>query len=152
MADMGGVSQIECLDQGGEVVGIGIQIVAVPGLAGPAVPAPVVRDAAIALRRQEEHLVFEGISTERPAMAKDDRLSPAPIFEVDLCSVFHRDRIHVVISPLQVQRNGRYRRDRQADAALEGCRLVLLLALCRSFLDLEWTGRTWDPVSAFSSA
>ncbi len=78
----------------GEVVGIGVDIVAVPRLARAAMAAPVMGDAAIAVRGEEEHLVLEGVGAERPAMAEDDRLSRAPILVIDLGAVLGRDRAH----------------------------------------------------------
>ena len=58
---MDGVLQVERLHQGGQVVGVRIEIIAVPGLARAAVAAAVVRDATISARGEEEHLVFECI-------------------------------------------------------------------------------------------
>ena len=87
MADMDRVLEVERLDQRREVVGIGVEVVAVPGLARPAMAAAVVGDAAIAARGQEEHLVLERIGGQRPAMAEDDRLPRAPILEIDLGAV-----------------------------------------------------------------
>ena len=40
-------------------------------------------DGPVAVRGQEEHLGLPGIRAERPAVAEDDRLSGAPILEVD---------------------------------------------------------------------
>src|SRR5438874_1946307 len=98
MADMHRVSQVQRLDERREIVGISIQIVAVPGLAGAAVAAAVMRDAAVALRGQEEHLVLECVGAERPAMAENDRLPRSPILEIDLRAVVRRDRAHVCVS------------------------------------------------------
>ena len=74
-ADQDGVLQVERLDQFREVVGIGIHLVAVPGLAGSAMAATVMGDAAIAVGGQEHHLGFPAIRAERPAVAEHDRLS-----------------------------------------------------------------------------
>src|SRR3954468_22570255 len=46
MADQAGVLKIERLDQRREIVGVGVKVVAIPGLAGPAVAAAIVGDAA----------------------------------------------------------------------------------------------------------
>jgi hypothetical protein len=54
----------------------------------------IVRDAAIATRGEEKHLVLEGIGVERPAVAEDDRLSGAPILVVNLGSVLGGDGWH----------------------------------------------------------
>jgi len=51
------VLQVEVLHELGQVVGVGIEVIAVPRLARAAVAAPVVRDAAKAARGEIEHLV-----------------------------------------------------------------------------------------------
>ena len=55
--------------------------------------AAVVRDTAIAALGQKEHLVFEGIRRERPAVAEDDCLTLAPVLviEIDCVRVFLAD-------------------------------------------------------------
>ena len=95
VADVDGVLQVERFDELREVVGVGVHVVAVPGLARAAVAAAVVGDAAVAARGQEEHLVFEGVGAERPAVAEDDGLSGAPVVVVDLRAVLGRDRAHM---------------------------------------------------------
>src|SRR5260370_9800059 len=96
MADMHGVLQVQCFGESGEIIGIGIEIIAVPWLARAAVAAPVMRDAAIAARGQEKHLVLECVGAQRPAMAEDDGLTLAPILVIDLCTVVRGDRGHGV--------------------------------------------------------
>ena len=75
MADVDGVLQIQCFHERGEIVGIGVHVVAVPRLTGSAVAAAIVRDAAVAVEAEEDHLVFPGVGAERPAVAEDDGLS-----------------------------------------------------------------------------
>ena len=53
VADVDRVLQVERFDQRREVVGVGVHVVAVPGLARSAVAAAVVGDAAVAARRPE---------------------------------------------------------------------------------------------------
>ena len=53
VADVDGVLQVELFDELGEIVGIGVQVVAVPGLAGAAVTAAVVGDATVAARARK---------------------------------------------------------------------------------------------------
>ncbi len=60
--------------------------------------AAVMGDAAIAAGRQIEHLIFKGISGERPAVAENHRLSAAPVLVIDLRAILGRDRAHVVLS------------------------------------------------------
>ena len=98
VADVDGVLQIERFDQRREIVGVGVHVVAVPGLARAAVAAAVVGDAAVAVRRQEEHLVLPGVGAQRPAVAEDDGLPGAPVLVVDLRAVFRGDRAHRMVS------------------------------------------------------
>ena len=78
VADVDRVLQVERLDQRREVVGVGVHVVAVPRLAGAAMAAAVVRDAAVAACGQEDHLVFPGVGAQRPAVAEDHGLSRCP--------------------------------------------------------------------------
>ena len=48
----------------------------------PGVTAPIVGNASITARSQKEHLIFEGVGAERPAVAKYHRRAAAP----SLCS------------------------------------------------------------------
>ena len=77
VADVDRVLQVEFFDQRREVVGVGVHVVAVPGLARTAMAAAVMGDAAISAGGQKEHLVFKGVRAQRPAMAEDDGL-PVP--------------------------------------------------------------------------
>ena len=99
MADVDRVLQIECFDQRRQIVGVGVHIVAVPGLAGAAMAAAVMRDAAVSAMRQKHHLVFPCIGAERPAVAEDHGLPVAPVLVINLRAVFRRDGGHK-ISPL----------------------------------------------------
>ncbi|KAG0900219.1 hypothetical protein G6F32_017344 [Rhizopus arrhizus] len=67
MADQDRVLQVQRVDHRGQVVGVGIHVVAVPGLAGAAVAAAVVRNHAIAALPHEQHLRVPGIGGQRPA-------------------------------------------------------------------------------------
>ena len=95
MADMHGIPQVEVGDELGEVVRIGVEVVAVPRLARAAVPAPVMRDAAIAAVGQIEHLVLEGVRREGPAVAEDDGLPLAPVVVVERGAIGSVERRHV---------------------------------------------------------
>src|SRR5581483_6977176 len=83
------VMDIELMYDRVEVVGIRVHIVAVEGLRRAPMAAAIVRDAPIATRRQEVHLIFPGVGVERPAMAEDYGLSLAPIFDVNVRPVVH---------------------------------------------------------------
>src|SRR6185369_17786453 len=94
MAHVNRVLQIQMLHQGRQIIGIGIQIVAVPRLTRSPVAAPVMRDTTIPARRQEEHLILESVGAERPAVAEYDGLPASPIVVIDASSVFGCDACH----------------------------------------------------------
>src|SRR4030088_186460 len=58
--------------------------------------AATVSDAPVSTRRQEEHLIVPGIGAERPPMAEDDRLTLAPVLEIDLRAILRGDRVHAL--------------------------------------------------------
>ena len=60
---------------------------ATAGLAGAAMAAPVVGDHAEALAEEEQHLRVPIIGRQRPAVAKHDGLTFAPVFVEDLNAV-----------------------------------------------------------------
>jgi hypothetical protein len=95
---MNRIPHVQRLDQGGQIVGVRVHFVAVPGLARAPVTTPIVGDAAVPPRGEKHHLVFPGIRAQRPSVAEDHRLSPAPVLEVDLRVVFRRDRGHTMLS------------------------------------------------------
>ena len=70
--DQGEVVQVEGLDERGQVVGIGVHLVPVPRLGGPAVAAPVVCDGAVPVLGEEARCGIPRIGVERPAVAEDD--------------------------------------------------------------------------------
>ena len=56
VADMDCILQIEMRGQRREIVGVVVHVVAVTGLGGSAMAAPVVRNDAIAVLEEEHHL------------------------------------------------------------------------------------------------
>jgi hypothetical protein len=94
VADQDRVMQAERLDQGGQVVGVGVHVIAGPGLVRTPVAAPVVGDGAVAVGRHVEHLVVPGVGVQRPAVAEHDRLPGAPVLVVDPGAVRGRDHSH----------------------------------------------------------
>src|SRR5882672_10256665 len=96
MADVNRVFEVERVDQRREVVGVGVHVIAVPWLARAAVA--VVRDAAIAVRSQEEHLVLERVCGKWPAVAEHHGLSLAPVLVINVSTVLSRDRVHGMVS------------------------------------------------------
>ncbi len=92
MADVDGGPQVQAGDKLVQVGGVGVHVLAVEGLARPAVAAAVMTDAAKAVGGQEEHLVFPGIHGQRPAVAEEHRRPAAPVVVVNHRAVFGRDR------------------------------------------------------------
>src|SRR5260370_39189099 len=78
----------------GEIVGVGVHVIALPRLAGAAMTSTIMSDTAVALARQEEHLVFKSVAVQRIRMVKNDGLSFPPIFKVEFCAVFGGDSAH----------------------------------------------------------
>jgi len=56
MADVNGVPEIEMCRQRGQVVGVVVHVVAVAGLGGSSVAAPVMGDDTVAVLEEEHHL------------------------------------------------------------------------------------------------
>src|SRR6266700_1197980 len=91
MTDEHRVSQIECFDECCQIIGVGIQVVAVPGLAGSPVSATIMGDGTITMRGHEEQLVVPGVGIERPSVTENDGLSRAPILVKNRSSVLCSD-------------------------------------------------------------
>src|SRR5262249_51364450 len=94
MANMDHLLEFEVLHKLRQIIGIGVHIIAVPGLAGATMTSSVMCDAAISARGQEEHLILEGIGAERPAVAEHHWLPVTPIIVVNLRAVLGLDRTH----------------------------------------------------------
>src|ERR1700704_6807711 len=71
-----------------------IHVMAGTGLGGTAMSAPVVGYDAIAVAEEEHHLRVPIIGRQRPAVAKHNGLTFAPVLVVNLRSVFGRNRGH----------------------------------------------------------
>ncbi len=91
MPDMDRIVQVKRLNERSKIVGVRVQIVAGPRLAGSTVSAPVVSNAAIPPRCKKEHLVFPCISVQWPAVTKYHRLSGVPILVINLGIVARPD-------------------------------------------------------------
>src|SRR5450631_1203260 len=98
VADVNRVLEVQRGHQRGEVVSVGVHVVAIPGLTRTAMSTPIVGDAAVSTRCQKENLVLEGIGAKRPAMTEHHGLSLAPVLVIDLRTVFSRDRAHGMVS------------------------------------------------------
>src|SRR5213078_5410285 len=94
MTNVHGVLQIEMRGHSRKVVGIVIHIMAVARLGRTAVTSSVMRDDAIPVVQEEQHLRVPVIGRQRPTMAEDDGLSATPILVVNLRSVFGCDCAH----------------------------------------------------------
>src|SRR5215831_18895147 len=57
--------------------------------------APVMRDRAEAVLRQEQHLAVPRVRAQRPAVREHDDRALAPVLVVDFRAVFGGDRAHV---------------------------------------------------------
>ena len=107
VADVDRVLQIEGFDERSQIVGVGVQVIAGPRLAGAAVTAAVMRDAPVSAIGQIEHLIFECIRRKWPAVAEDDGLSVAPVVVINLRAVLRGDCAHGVLSCAVVGGSGR---------------------------------------------
>src|ERR1700736_3907880 len=67
-----------------EIVSIVIHVVAAAGLARAAMASSVMCDDAIAVFKEEQQLRVPVIGRQRPAVAKDDGLSLASVFIIDV--------------------------------------------------------------------
>ena len=85
-------AQIEGLHEFGQIVRIGVHVVAEPRLARTSMAAAVMCDAPEAVGSEKQHLVFPGVGGEGPAMTEDYRLAFAPVFEVEL------DRLRILLT------------------------------------------------------
>jgi hypothetical protein len=54
----------------------------------------IMSDTAVALVRQEEHLIFKSVAVQRIRMVKNDGSSFSPIFKVEFCAVFRGESAH----------------------------------------------------------
>src|SRR5262249_30019340 len=88
MADQRDVFQIERLDEGSQVICIGVQVVPIPRLAGAPMSATIMGNGTIVMRGHKEQLVIPGVGIKRPTMAKDHYWPCAPIFVKDLGAIF----------------------------------------------------------------
>src|SRR5437667_4724793 len=71
-----------------------IHVVAIGRLARTSMPAPIMRDDAIAMVQEKHHLRVPIVRSERPAVRKHNRLSFTPVLVENLCAVLGRDRAH----------------------------------------------------------
>ena len=94
MADKHGILEIETFHQLGEIIGVGVHVITLPGLAGPPMSPAIMSDTAIATAGQEEHLIFKGVGVEAIRVIKDNGLPFPPIFKIEFRAVFGLDGAH----------------------------------------------------------
>src|ERR1700691_954090 len=94
VAHMDCVLQVQLLSEGRQVVGVGVHLVAVPGLRGTPVPAPVMSDYAVAKLAKVQHLSVPVIRAERPSVAEHYGLALTPVLVINRRAVFRCDRSH----------------------------------------------------------
>ncbi len=93
VADVNGIVEIEFLDKSREIVGIGVDVIAGPWLAGSPVTASIVRNAPVPPIGEEHHLVFPRVAIQWRAVAEDDRLASPPVLEEDFGAVADGDGV-----------------------------------------------------------
>src|SRR6266436_1153083 len=90
--------EVEMCGQRRQVVSVMIHVMAATRLGGTSMSAPVVGYDAIAVLEDEQHLRVPIIGRQRPAVAKHDGLTFAPVLVVDLRPIFRRNCRHVMFS------------------------------------------------------
>src|SRR4030081_422225 len=78
-----------------QVVGIVVHVMAVAGLGGSPVAAPVMGDHAIAVLEEEQHLCVPVIGRQRPTVAEHNGLTVSPVLVEDFRAIRGSDRTHV---------------------------------------------------------
>src|SRR5262245_39310788 len=96
VADVDGIPQIEVLHHRGSIRGVVVHVVTIAHLARPAMATAVMRDDAIALLHEVEHLGVPVVGAEWPPMMEDDGLSGpgSPVLVVDRRAILDCDRAH----------------------------------------------------------
>src|SRR5215469_9948434 len=97
MADVDGIAQVEMLHDGSGVGSVVVHVVTIADLARATMPAPVVRNDAIPLLEEVQHLGVPVVGAQWPAMMEDDRLRAlrTPGLVVDRRTVLDCDRVHL---------------------------------------------------------
>src|SRR6266446_6175996 len=104
VADMDCVLQVELFGKSREIVGVSVHLIAFPRLIGTAMPTAVVRDHSIAALAKEQHLSIPIVRSKGPTVTEYDGLSRAPVFVVNLRSVFCGNGWHIALLTLTLIR------------------------------------------------
>ena len=99
VAHVNRVLQVELFRELRQIVGVGVHVIAVPGLGGAAMTTAVVGDDSISLLTEKQHLSIPVVGGERPAVAEHDGLACTPVLVENLSSVFGGDDRHGICSP-----------------------------------------------------
>src|ERR1700758_1352455 len=97
MADMNGILQVEMCRQSCKIVRIMIHVMPIGHLGRPSMASSIMGNDAVAVVEEEHHLRVPIIARERPAMAEHYRLTFAPVFVENLCTIFHSDHVHGIL-------------------------------------------------------
>jgi hypothetical protein len=83
-------------DNGGNICGVMVHVMAIADLSRPAVTAPVMSDDAVAIGNEIEHLGVPVVGAERPPVMENDRLGTlrAPILVENFDAIVCGDRAH----------------------------------------------------------
>ena len=92
------VFQVKFIGEGGEIVGVGVHVVAVPRLSGTAVPSPVMRDDSIAELAEEQHLSVPVVGGQRPSVTEHYGLALTPVLVINVRAIFQGDSGHSFFS------------------------------------------------------
>ncbi len=102
MPDVNSALQIELLNNRGQIVCVGVEIITLPRLARATMSAAVGGNTAVAAGCEEKHLVFKGIGAQRPTVTEDDGRPASPVLIVNLCSIACDDCAHGVRSVIEM--------------------------------------------------
>src|SRR5690606_25580892 len=94
MAYQSDVGQVQGSDEGSEVVGVAVHVVACRCLTRPAMSPSVVGDDPKPVLGQEQHLSVPGIRAEGPAVGEHNGGALSPVLVVDVRPVTGRDVAH----------------------------------------------------------
>src|SRR5690606_12937939 len=100
VANMDGILQVKCFDDGESVGSVMVHIVTVGDLSGAAMAAAVVSNDTIALGEEEQHLAIPIVRGERPSVVEDNWLGilRAPVLIKNVNAVFGGNDSHFLNS------------------------------------------------------
>ena len=89
VGDDGETVEVECFDEGRQVIGKGVGVITAGGVIGTSVPAAIDPDAAITLFGERDHLVVPHLDGHPGAVQKENggTASGTPLCPVEPCPV-----------------------------------------------------------------